>query len=187
MKKQPDLTERTRKNIMEAFWSIYAVKRIEKITIKEIAQKAGYNRGTIYEYFADAYDILEQIENSLIPALEELPPLPFPNGSLDISIDMFIKLYEQNHQYYTVLLGDRGDPAFALKLKNTVKPMISRTLTSNDMDEIELDFILEYVLSAMIGILSYWFRQEKALPLEHLITLMYDLMENGVMIRLAQK
>jgi hypothetical protein len=39
---------------------------------------------------------------------------------------------------------------------------------------------LEYILSAMIGIMSYWFKQDKALPGEKLISLMTEMMENGV-------
>lgn len=46
----------------------------EKITVKDITNKAGYNRGTFYEYFTDVYDVLNYIEDSLIPTLEELPP-----------------------------------------------------------------------------------------------------------------
>ena len=51
----------------------------------------------------------------------------------------------------------------------------------------ELDYILEFTLSAMIGIMSYWFLQKKQLSAEKLITLIYELMQNGVMARLAQK
>lgn len=185
MIKQPELTSQTRQNIMDAFWSIYTENKIEKITIKEIMVKAGYNRGTFYEYFADVYELLEQIERSLIPTLDELPPVNMPAGSFGMPIDMFIKLYEKNSKYYAVLLGDRGDPAFAGKLKNSVKPIISLAISESSIDKNELDFILEYILSAMIGIMSYWFRQNKNLSAENLIALMYDLMENGALKRLT--
>lgn len=181
MKKQPDITAQTRQNLIDAFWSLYCEKRIEKITVKEITQKAGYNRGTFYEYFTDVYDMLEQIEQSLIPTIEELPPIAMPNQSMGMPLGMFMTLYEKNSKYYSVLLGDNGDPAFASKLKNSTKPIIIKALAENkELDTIEFDFVLEYVLSAMIGIMSYWFRQNKVLPAEKLVALMYELMENGV-------
>jgi len=43
MNKQPMVTAQTKQNLIDAFWSLYCEKRIEKITIKEIAQRAGYN------------------------------------------------------------------------------------------------------------------------------------------------
>ncbi len=186
MKKQPEVTQQTRQNLIEAFWSLYCEKRIEKITVKDIAHRAGYNRGTFYEYFTDVYDVLEQIEQSLIPSVDELPPISAPKHDMGMPVDMFMRLYEQNSRYYSILLGDNGDPAFASKLKNSTKPVIAKALAEkHDFNPVELDFILEYVLSAMIGIMSYWFRQDKVLPAEKLIELMHDLMENGVMKRLS--
>ncbi len=187
MKKQSEVTVQTKQNLIDAFWSLYCEKKIEKITIKEITQKAGYNRGTFYEYFTDVYDVLEQIEQSLIPTIDELPPITLANHNMGMPLDMFLKLYEQNGKYYSVLLGDKGDPAFASKLKNSTKPTLKQVLSEScDLDPVELDFILEYVLSAMIGIMSYWFRQDKVLPAEDLVALMHDLMENGVMKRLPK-
>ena len=188
MNKQPEVTAQTKQNLIDAFWSLYCENRIEKITVKEITQKAGYNRGTFYEYFIDVYAVLEQIEQSLIPALDELPPFTMPNHNMGMPLDRFLKLYEQNSKYYSVLLGDNGDPAFASKLKNSTKPMLKQAFSADyAMDDIELDFILEYVLSAMIGIMSYWFMHNKALPADNLIALMYELMQNGVMNKLTQQ
>lgn len=65
----------THQSLIDAFWELYTQKRIDKITVREITAKAGCNRGTFYEYFLDVYDVLEQIENGLIPEIDELPPL----------------------------------------------------------------------------------------------------------------
>lgn len=67
MKNNKEIISNTKQDLIDAFWYFYCNKRIEKITIKEITLKAGYNRSTFYEYFIDIYDVLEQIESSLIP------------------------------------------------------------------------------------------------------------------------
>lgn len=172
---------------MESFWSFYSRNKIEQITVKEIAEKAGYNRGTFYEYFVDVYDVLEQIEHALIPGADELPPIENPAGDQGIiRLDMFIKLYEKNHKYYAVLLGENGDPAFASKLKKAVKPIIRDSFRLLDVSPIETDYVLEYMLSAMIGILGYWFKENKSLPAERLISLIYDLMDGTIMSKLKR-
>ncbi|RSK25805.1 TetR/AcrR family transcriptional regulator [Bacillus sp. HMF5848] len=187
MKKQPEVTAQTKQNLIDAFWSLYCEKRIEKITVKEITQKAGYNRGTFYEYFTDIYDVLEQIEDSLIPTINELPPISFGDINMGIPIDMFMKLFEKNSKYYSVLLGDNGDPAFSSKLKNSTKPILKQAFAEKyEGNQEEFDFVLEYVLSAMVGIMSYWFRHDKSMTAEDLMTLMQDLMENGVMKHLSK-
>lgn len=180
MKKQSEVTAQTRQNLTDAFWSFYCEKGIEKITVKEITNKAGYNRGTFYQYFTDVYDVLEQIEKSLIPTLDELPPINVQNEDRGMPLNIFMQLYEQNSKYYSVLLGDNGDPSFASKLKNATKPTLKQAFTNNSIDSVEFDFVLEYILSSMIGIMSYWFRQNKVLPAEKLIELIGELTEDGV-------
>lgn len=187
MGKYNDISAQTRQNLIDAFWDLYQEKRIEKITVREITTKAGYNRGTFYEYFIDVYDVLEQIEQSLLPSIEDMPPLlPVLDGE-PLPIDSFVKLYSISSKYYTVLLGDNGDPAFAAKIKNGIKAKLIEQLEIKNMDSLELDYSLEYLLSAMIGILTYWFKNDENMPREQLIALMYNLMSGDGLKQLANK
>ncbi len=173
MGKHHESSEQTKQNLREAFWELYCVKRIEKITVREITEKAGYNRSTFYEYFIDVHDVLEQIENSLIPQISELPPFDF---SAEQPIDSFIKMYSENSKYYSVLLGVNGDPSFAAKLKNSIKAKLKAQIKATEMDELELDYSLEFVLAAMIGVLTHWFQSGGDIPKERLLALIYGLL-----------
>jgi AcrR family transcriptional regulator len=183
MNKNSEISERTRQTIIDAFWEIYCNKRIEKITVKEITTKAGYNRSTFYEYFIDVYDVLEQIEQSLLPTIEDMPPLLPILSESPIPINSFIKLYSSGSKYYTVLLGDNGDPAFAAKMKNSIKSKLMEHFGENATSVIELDYILEYMLSAMIAILTHYFKCGENIPKEELIKLISDLTRGDVMRR----
>lgn len=187
MSKNSEISERTRQTIIDAFWEIYCKKRIEKITVREITTKAGYNRSTFYEYFIDVYDVLDQIEQSLLPNIEDMPPLsPILNDS-PIPIDSFIKLYSSGSKYFTVLLGDNGDPAFAAKMKNGIKSKLMEHFGGNESTTIELDYTLEYMLSAMIAILTHWFKSGENISKEDLIKLISALTRGEVMKRLANQ
>ena len=72
MKKQPQITEQTKDKLRSAFWTLYSSKPIDKITIKEITDLAGYNRGTFYLYYKDVYDIFASIEMELLQASEQI-------------------------------------------------------------------------------------------------------------------
>jgi AcrR family transcriptional regulator len=173
----------TRQCLIDAFWALYSQKGIYKITVREITAKAECNRGTFYEYFLDVYDVLEQIENELIPEIDELPPR---QASFDQPLNDFIKLYDQNSRYYNVLLGPKGDPAFGVKLKEGVKAKLKMALAATQLDPAELEYTLEFVLSAMIGILTYWFQDVKAMPKEALLALVYRLMLHGALTDLMR-
>ena len=186
IKRRTHITSQTRANLVEAFWSLYCRKGISKISVKEIAAKAGYNRGTFYEYFTDVNSVLEHLEMSLLPSSpQELPPRSI--GSVKGGkhpLDPFIKMYERNRKYFIVLLGERGDPAFQARIKRHIRPMLRSILPSGrGVDEFETDVTIEFVLSAMIGVLGYWFSREQHYPSEKLLSLVYDLMEHGALRR----
>lgn len=176
MKKQPETTNRTKKRLLDAFWLLYCQKKIEQITVREIAQQAGVNRSTFYNYFSDVYHVLEELEADLIPVPAEYPPVRLKDHPLPL--DAFIKLYGQNKKYYSVLLSEKGDPSFLVRLKNSAREFMLQSAASQGS---ECDIAIEYALSAMIGVLIHYFRQKNPPPVQNLIETMYSLMENGVM------
>jgi AcrR family transcriptional regulator len=182
-------TNTTREKLMEAFWQLYSKKRIESITIKEITQIAGYNRGTFYEYFLDVYDILEKIEDKIIPDIKDLPPTEAPTTYQQDSLNEIITFYQSNASYLTILLSDKGDPAFLNKLKNHIKPKIkSELINKGVVDGFELDYALEYSLQGLLGVLNHWFlNNDNNEPLDKLVMLMYELMNQGPMNYLIKK
>ena len=58
---------------LTAFWKLYERNEIEKISIRELCQAAGYNRTTFYVYYDDIYDLLDKaIESIFLPIREEI-------------------------------------------------------------------------------------------------------------------
>lgn len=187
MKKQPTVTAQTRKNLMDSFWNLYCKKRIDRITVKEITSNAGYNRSTFYEYFTDVYQLLEELELSLLRNQEQFQKLSDPDFFMqtediinDFPIDIFMRMYEKQHKYFTVLLGEHGDPSFQVRIKNELKPRFKEVIVSKGAeDNFKLDIMLEYNISAIIGVLSYWFsiKEEQRPPIEVLFRTVSELMK----------
>jgi len=126
-------------------------------------------------------DVLEHIEDSLIPSLDELPSITIGSNMRGMPMNTFLELYEKNSKYYTVLLGDGGDPAFASKLKKAIKPIIIQEFANKPtVNQQELDYVVQYTLSARIGMMSYWYRQTDQLTSDQLHELIKKLTEQGV-------
>lgn len=187
MKKHPEITEQTRANLLQAFWSLYEKKPLDQITVKEIAAKAGYNRGTFYEYFTDRYDCLHQIEALALPTLEELPPIPRGTEQSIELFQSFISLYQDRFAYYDRLLGDQGDPSFQRKLIDSIKTSItSRTNQTQTINSLELDLMLEFILSGMIGILRYYFHSNPQGSPAEVMALVYRFMDGEWIEKLSK-
>lgn len=174
MNKQPEITSATKQKIIDAFLSLYKVKHIEKISIKEVTDLAGYNRGTFYVYFKDIYDLLEKIELSVLPSEEELGRLfdqtkKKPDASFP-TLSVLNEAYSRNEKYYIVLLGENSNQHFYYKLKRVIKKALCSYLKANDSynDSVETDYIIEYIVTALIGTSNYWLREKKQISFEEL-------------------
>ncbi|MDP3446235.1 MAG: TetR/AcrR family transcriptional regulator C-terminal domain-containing protein [Ignavibacteria bacterium] len=178
-KKQPEITTMTKQTIKDAFWELYKDKKIERITVKDITLKAGYNRSTFYAYFTDVYDILDQIEEDLMPGIEHLPPIDTSREHNPDFFENIIAIYERNSAYYSVLLSENGDPRFALKMKNVFKSMMMEAIANRVSISLEeIDYALEFLVGATLSTVKHWFDQDKNIPMQQLIPLMYKLMDN---------
>lgn len=182
MKKQPEITKQTKQNLADAFWQLYCKKRIEKITVKDITEKAGYNRSTFYEYYTDVYDVLDQIEASVLPDIEKHKKIVLTKN-LHFPIRHLVDVFSKNKQYLIVLLGKNGDPAFREKMKNTYKDLVRPILMlqSPDTDDYILEYGLEYAMSAIIGMVTYCFTMEEHPDIERMAQLLNSFMSDGLL------
>ena len=183
MRKRPEQTEQTKADIREAFWRLYAASPIEKISVRQVCEVAGYNRATFYLYFHDIYDLLESIEDSLIRDASNVAEacmrrLDANNGKLSLlaALKDVVLFYERNKRYIVVLLGPQGDPAFALRLKDALKPLWRRYVITDTggHSEQELDLMIEYALSGTLFMVSRWLQNPGEISAADMGKLIYD-------------
>lgn len=167
MAKNPEQVAQTKKNLRDAFWSLYKEKRIDKISIKEITDKAGYNRGTFYLYNKDVYDILDQIEEELLNSLDDVSEsmIKFVMGSEGYLEDYnkFLEYFRVNSEYISVLLGENGDAYFSSKYKDMLKIHIRKHINDKAVEYSEetIDFSLEFFISGLLGLILYYLSKHK--------------------------
>lgn len=180
MKKRPDITDQTRQNLIEAFWSLYRQKRIEHISIKDITTRAGYNRSTFYEYFGDIYDVLNQLEEALLENLKEQVLSSLENGLNDDMIQNLADVYQAKGDYFGTLLSENGDPYFAQRMKAIMRSALSSALGLPEKD-IRTAYIFEFGLSAIIGTLTHWYNHQKEIPSKEMVGLMSAMLARGLL------
>ena len=159
-KKNPELTGQTIRNIKDAFWKLYEEKPIEKISVKQITDLAGYNRATFYLYFSSVRDVRDQIENDLIAQRDAMLDASLHNGTLNITPEL-LQMPAALFHYGKVLLGPHGDPKFIERAENSVWPYIQPIFFPNtpnieDIDDPQerrrLELLKHFYLSGIIGL-----------------------------------
>ncbi len=172
MKKQPEITEKTKQTFIHVFCELYIQKPIEKISIQEISNKAGYNRSTFYQYFTDIYELLDCVETNIMNYIHELSQnencTTEASGSQSI-----VYLFEEKGNYLEALLGDYGSIRFLERLK---KEILSDQPTSfAEKDSPLLPYLMEFQINTPISLFRLWQRRKKDLPSEELIELIQTL------------
>jgi len=180
MKKQPELTAQTRENLLEAFWGLYCQKKIDHITVKAITDKAGYHRSTFYEYFVDVYDILDQLEGSLLQYIKENVLKSLEVEQQNDVTRQIAELYESQGNYLSILLGENGDPYFVIKLKTVMRPVLLDAFGLSG-SEVHTAYIFEFAFAAIIATLTHWYQSNKSIASVEVIFMIRTMLASGAL------
>lgn len=185
MNKRPDITENTKNALKDAFWKLYEETPIEKISIKEITDLAGYNRGTFYLYYKDVYDILEQFETSIL----EDADIYFnsllenqANVSVKDLMDSVMALYRKHSRHMNVMFGEHGSPRFKRKFKNKIKQILYEAIyrdAQKEASSLKAEYLLEFYVSGLLNALQLWHSNREDFPVQQFGELMYEIFTNG--------
>lgn len=174
MPRRTDATEQTRANLRQAFWELYARKPLERISVREITDRAGYNRATFYLHYHDVYELLHEIEDTILGSVarlveERLVTEPTPDFSAHMGI--ILGMAKGFRPYMEVLLDEGGDPSFVRRLKQAIWPLVERFVMppADEVGGTERDVMREYFLSGLVAAVREGICRDDPMPVDRLI------------------
>ena len=178
-------TRVTKMLIRRAFTDLLRVKPVQSISIKELCEKAGVNRGTFYAHYQSVHDLLMQMEDEMLSEINEVLAslLPEDGGdvsSLRISTELF-QCLKDNADLCTVTLGDFGDKSFAVRMLNMgwEKCLDAYSRYFRDVSPREIAYFYAFVSEGCIGLLRRWLREGMTTSAEDIAALAEKLMLQG--------
>lgn len=110
---------RTKQQIRQAIVELLSEKDANSITVRELAEHAGINRGTFYIHYNDINDLLEQLVNEasekVCEVCQKYPPEETPSDSYPFLTDMF-QMLKDDPQLFNVLLANNGSQSYAERI-----------------------------------------------------------------------
>ncbi len=188
MKKQPEITEKTRKRFVDAFWELAKEKPIRKIAVNELTRRAGYNRSTFYEYFTDTDDLLSYAEQNVLEEIRQtiFQTLPQDDTSGNLfRTDLFPRIFAAMNEKIYILIGPNGDPGFLPTIKTELIPLLLPYIPIST-DNPDFDYLSGFVSSVMFGLLQQWNERGKDISADAFSHMMQTLVLHGLSAYLTE-
>lgn len=180
MNKQPEVTERTRRSIIDTYWKLLMNK--EKLSVISVSASAKVNRSTFYEYFLDMDDLREKAETQMLEdvkeKISEVFPLGFPMSLKDFAIQYASILEDEGEKLFYVISTGLNS-GFVEKLTEYFSPIFCQLFGLNpDMPNYRCALV--FTVSAISGLVSRWYQDGKPVSLDELLYNCYWLVSSGV-------
>ncbi len=171
--KRPDRrVRRTKSAIRTAFAQLIAHKELDDITVKDIADLADINRKTFYNYYADVYQVADDIEDEIVGQ--------FDKTLQDTDIDHYFKkpytVFEKlnaimniDPEFYGQLLLGRNGMNLVVKLSGLLQEKMLNALQGRTtLENGRLEVVCNFITSGMLGIYLSWFSGGRSTSAEQL-------------------
>jgi AcrR family transcriptional regulator len=168
--------KRSRQLLREALVTLIEEKGYERLTVRDITDRAALNRSTFYLHYQDKEDLLRQTAKEVLDELRACFKTPEHIPLKDDISPTLIRLFEhveQNGDFYQVMLSEKGFPRFQFYLE---KVMVDSLMGRQDLLQpqgelaVPFDFFLHYIASAHTGMIAWWLGQDRPYSPKYMAT-----------------
>ncbi len=157
--------------LAESLKELSKKKPIDKITIKEITDKAGVIRPTFYNHFQDKYELLEWITvNELFAPMDPL----LTNGMLKEAITFMLTRMEKDRDFYTRAAELEGQNSFNEIFNRCVAKTLLKYIDMEKLADIikfpwlSEDLVAEFLAHSISWVTIQWIKHGMTVSAEDL-------------------
>lgn len=153
--------------LAESFKELALKQPIEKITIKEITDKAGVIRPTFYNHFQDKYELLEWIVMTQI--ISPIEPL-MKNGMVREALVLMFTSVEKEKEFYMRACRLEGQNSFESIVKDCIKQILISVIEGKvtgkkpSHEWLTPEHLAEYYSQSMCFVVINWIKGNMTIP-----------------------
>ncbi|WP_028594281.1 TetR/AcrR family transcriptional regulator [Paenibacillus assamensis] len=175
---------RSRNMIRRALVELMLEKEYQKITIKDIVERADISRGTFYAHYSDVHAVIEQIENEIMEKMIEFLD-EFKHTDLIQNMMPFLAkvshFLDQDIEFYRMLIAVDAASTFMSKMKAIlIESLLSYERKMNTVQEREaFNLHVNFFASGLVAMYEDWFKGKLNGSLEDLAAAVSRIMVQG--------
>ena len=151
---------KTKRAITDGFIKLLGEKDIDSITVKDIADKAGVDRKTVYNYYPGVYALIDEIEDDFAKTMVEHASIFKKVDVLNNPLEFFQAVKEDvinNLQKYKDFLNAQEGSNILYKLTNIVEKNVEKNLIESmkkngkEINPLKVKLCAIFLTDGMIG------------------------------------
>ncbi len=145
-------------------------KPLEKITVKELCDRAEINRATFYKYYDNPFDLMEKMEKDRLDKLEgRITENRF--ATLQDIFEIILKEIASDFDFYQTLFFQSGDEHFRKRMfdlcyKSNIQTI--RALFPN-LTETQQEWLYYFAAQGIVGVLTKWMEGQMKQSIEEVL------------------
>lgn len=134
----------------------------QRITVRQVCERAGVNRSTFYSHFRDIYDIVENAEAVLLDELHNELHARCSDG--EISIDSFFSAileHDRKHYFfYAAIVRSDADLPALQRSKAALRRYCEDVIRSQfrNADPVEMEYYTAYFQAGLHEVIHRWIK-----------------------------
>ncbi|SOC44442.1 TetR/AcrR family transcriptional regulator [Ureibacillus acetophenoni] len=158
---------RTKLNFCNHFIDLIKEKGYSNVSVKDIVDRADYNRSTFYHYYKDKEDLTEELVTEMFKKME----ISFKQGYSTMDYVTIRELtpkyylfYEHIYEYkkfYSLLRYEDSIPGLLTNFMDNFRALYKVLVYKTDEKEILTDeFYREYIIYGLFGLILEWIKTD---------------------------
>jgi len=159
---------RTRRRLQEALFALAQERGIDQVSVSDIAERAGVNRSTFYQHYADKETLLaDSLDAVAQQAYDQLKEgLTLTQDPPEVLVE-FLEHIDQHADLYRSVFSEPGWGVVLMRLRGHVRDAIVDVAARDDAvtpQDVPLDVLAAGIAGSIIGVIGAWLLTEPRPP-----------------------
>lgn len=173
--------QKTIEAIHKAFEEMLYEMNYEKITVKELCERAKINKKTFYRYYAVLDDLLAELQGLFTQEyLKRIENYKVPEDLDKINREFFLYSVEKGPLYEKITCSGSYDYIRSKMVNDVMNSKWGQSTWLQLLEPSKQAVLLEFIQSASMAVYRKWVADGKKIPLRDMIELSNQLLCSGV-------
>lgn len=166
----------TKKMIQESLLSLLDEKKFEKISVKELCEKATVNRTTFYKYYGSPSDVVNEIIHDIFDEIYKIS-LHWHDSKL-MQREMLTFLEKNRHKCLTLIDKLPYEMFIKRLFELDFVNQNSYETISDAYTNRQKEYLIRYHQAGYFGVISNWLHDEHPISIDELLGIFSGLSDN---------